>query len=56
MMALYDHIQELRAELSASYDPAETAQIERELAAAWTQFERLAAEKPWDIPGETRIG
>jgi hypothetical protein len=56
MMALYDHIQELRAELSASYDPAETAQIERELAAAWVEFERLAAALPWEAPGETRIG
>ena len=55
-MALYDHIQELRAELSASYDPAETAQIERELAAAWTEFERIAAAKPWDIAGEAGIG
>lgn len=55
-MALYDHIQELRAELSASYDPAETAQIKRELAAAWAEFERLSAAQPWEIAGETRIG
>ncbi|WP_208402223.1 hypothetical protein [Sphingomonas oligoaromativorans] len=55
-MALYDHIQELRAELSGCCDPAESAQIERELKAAWSEFERLAAMRPWDIPGETRIG
>lgn len=54
-MALYDHIQELRAELSASYDPTETAQIERELAAAWSEFERLAAAQPWEFLGENRM-
>jgi hypothetical protein len=56
MMALYDHIQELRAELSASYDPAEIAQIESELAAAWAEMERLAKERPEEIAGELRIG
>ena len=45
-MALYDHIQELRAELSAIDDPAEIAQIESELAAAWAEMERLAKERP----------
>ena len=55
-MALYDHIQELRAELSASFDRKEIAQIERELAAAWAEMERRAAEHPNEIAGELSIG
>lgn len=55
-MALYDHIQELRAELSASFDPAEIMQIKCELAAAWAQMEQLAAERPGEVAGELRIG
>lgn len=42
-MALYDHIQELRAELSASYSIREARQIKRELEAAMAEQARLDA-------------
>lgn len=40
-MALYDHIQELRAELSASISKKEIRQIRRELEAALAEMARL---------------
>lgn len=42
-MALYDHIQELRAELSASCNSREARQIKRELDAAMAQQAKLDA-------------
>lgn len=56
MLDLYDHIQELRAELANNIDPVERAQIARELDAAYAEqaaraevafgdgYEDLAAE------------
>jgi hypothetical protein len=43
MMTLYDHIQELRSELSASSDAHERRQIEAELQAAFDQQATLDA-------------
>jgi len=40
-MTLYDHIQQLRAELSNSCDTQETAQIEAELRAAQAEQAKL---------------
>lgn len=42
-MALYDQIQELRAELSACCSKKEIRQIRRELAAALTEMARVKA-------------
>lgn len=42
-MALYDHIQELRAELSVSCNLREARQIKRELDAAVAEQARLDA-------------
>ena len=42
-MALYDHIQELRAELSACNDTGERRQIRSELAAAMMQQKAMDA-------------
>ncbi len=44
MMALYDQIQELRAELATNADEAERRQIEAELAAATAEHEKEKAE------------
>ncbi len=41
-MALYDHIQELRAELSASISKKEMRQIRRELEAAMAEMAEMA--------------
>jgi hypothetical protein len=41
MMTLYDHIQQLRAELSNSCDRAEFRQIRTELEAALAEQEKL---------------
>jgi hypothetical protein len=43
MMALYDHIQELRAELSASTSEREIRQIQCELEMALAQMAKLEA-------------
>lgn len=42
-MALYDHIQELRAELSASSSKREMRQIRRELEAAMAEMANINA-------------
>lgn len=43
MVALYDHIQQLRAELSVNPCPIERVQIKAELAAAVAEQERIHA-------------
>lgn len=43
-LALYDHIQQLRAELSNNGDPREIRQIETELQAAQAEQAKLNAE------------
>jgi hypothetical protein len=44
MAALYDHIQQLRAELSTHDDPRHIQQIERELEAAQHEQAKLDAD------------
>lgn len=53
MLALYDHIQQLRAELSCNPCPVERADIARALAAAETAHaaERAEFEAWFEPPG-----
>lgn len=44
-MHIEDHINELRAELAAAYDPAERAEIQAELDVAQAELQQVIANQ-----------